>query len=150
MSIKVMSAVWENPPVRQGALLVLLAMADYCDERGVCWPSVPNLGKKARVSERHARRILRQLERAGLIKKERMTGRYEPNIYRVLPDRGDILSPLGKNEGGHLEQSGGTSETSRGDTQTPQSVKRTVTLEPSLGYTSTLERHKRQQEAKTG
>ena len=148
MSIKVMSVVWEAAPVRQGALLVLLAMADYCDERAVCWPSVPNLAKKAHVSERHARRILRQLERKGLIRRERMTGRYEPNIYRVLPDRGDKMSPLGKNEGGHLRQPGGTSTTLRGDTQTPQSVTES-SREPSSGCISTLERHEQRQAEKT-
>jgi hypothetical protein len=132
MSIKVMSAVWENAPVRQGKLLVLLAMADYADERGACWPSVPNLAKKAHVSERHARRILRQLEREHLIVREKLTGRYEPNIYRIFPGRGDILTPLKEKQGGHLGQPGGTSATSRGDTQTPQSVTE-PSREPSSG-----------------
>ena len=143
MSIKAMSAVWEAAPVRQGAMLILLAMADYCDERGVCWPSVPNLAKKAHVSERHARRILRQLERKGLIRSEKLTGRYEPNIYKILCGRDDKMSPLNEKQGGHPEQPGGTSGTPRGDTQTPQSVTE-PSSNPSSGCTSTLERHERQ------
>lgn len=143
MSIKVMSGAWEVAPVRQGALLLLLAMADYCDERGMCWPSVPNLAKKARISERHARRILRELERKGLIRSEKLTGRYEPNIYKILCGRDDKMSPLDEKQGGHLRQPGGTPGAPRGDTQTPQSV-----TEPSCKPSSGISTDKETEEQK--
>lgn len=147
MSIKVMSAAWANARVRQGSLLVLLALADYANDNGICWPSVPHLMEKSHISRRHVQRILRELERKGLIAKERIPGRYEPNIYKVLGGRGDKMTPLSENQGRHLRHSGATSKTSRGDTQTAQSVTE-PSREPSSGCTSTLERHEQQQREK--
>lgn len=132
MSIKAMTAVWESAPVKQGSLLVLLALADFANENGTCWPSIPSLMEKAHISRRHVQRILRSLERRGLIAKERLVGRYEPNIYKVLCGRGDKMTPLGENEGRHLEHPGASFATPRGDTQTAQSVT-DPSREPSSG-----------------
>ena len=142
-----MSAVWAQAPVRQGSLLVLLALADYANDNGICWPSVPHLMEKAHVSRRHVQRILRELTRKGLIRKEKMVGRYEPNVYKVLCGRGDKMTPLDRNQGRHLEHRGASSATSRGDTQTALSVTE-PSREPSSGYIATLERHEQQQAAK--
>lgn len=49
-------------------MLVLLALADYADEKGEnCYPSVETVGRKARISENQARRILHELEDVGAI-----------------------------------------------------------------------------------
>lgn len=116
MSIKLMTAVWEHAPIRQGSLIVLLALADFANDSGRCWPSIPTLAKKARIGERHTRRILQELEEWGMIVKEKMPGRYESNIYRVLDPRGDIIAPL-------RCKSGVTFLTLRDDTQTPLTIK---------------------------
>lgn len=148
MSIKVMSSVWAHAAVRQGSLLVLLALADYANDNGICWPSIPHLMEKAHISRRHVQRILRELERKGLIAKERMAGRYEPNIYKVLCGRGDKMTPLNENQGRHLRHPGASFETLRGDAQTAQSVTEPSRKPPS-GCVSTLERHEQQQREKT-
>lgn len=83
VSIKVMTAVWENAPVRQGSLLVLLALADFASDNGLCWPSVETLAKKARLKRRHTQDILWKLERLGWITREVGTGPYGANHYRV-------------------------------------------------------------------
>ena len=127
-----MTAVWANAPVRQGSLLVLLALADFANDNGICWPSVPTLMKKAHISRRHVQRILRDLQEDGLIAKEKLAGRYEPNVYKVLCDRGDEMTPLNRDSGVTSVHSGATFETSRGDTQTAQSV-REPSREPSSG-----------------
>jgi len=65
MSIKVMSAVWEGSPYDGGKLLLHLALADRADDEGVCWPSIPTLAKKIRVSDRHVQRMMREMEDDG-------------------------------------------------------------------------------------
>ena len=62
MSIRVMAKVWEHADVAAGKLIVLLAMADWGDDSGGhIYPSHERLGLKARVSKRHARRLVREL-----------------------------------------------------------------------------------------
>lgn len=62
MSISVMSWVWKNSKQEGGALLTLLAMADFADDSGVCWPSTLTLANKARLSRSQIFKILRQLK----------------------------------------------------------------------------------------
>jgi DNA-binding transcriptional ArsR family regulator len=122
-----MSAVWEDAPVSEGTLLVLLALADFANEKGICWPSVGSLAKMARLERRQVQYVLRKLEEKGLIAKEKMTGRYEPNIYKVLCGRGAISAPLDENQGRNQRHRGAQSTALRGAPQCAQ----TVTLEPS-------------------
>jgi hypothetical protein len=84
VSIKIMSAVWESGEVSGATLLVLLALADYANDNGVCWPGVPALSRKARVSERYVRELLGDLEGNGYIIRELNTGPYGVNTYKVL------------------------------------------------------------------
>ena len=65
MSIKIASEVWEGSHHKSGNLLVLLALADHADAQGKAWPGIPLLARKARLSERHARRCLHQLITSG-------------------------------------------------------------------------------------
>lgn len=59
MSIKVMTYVWDGFPAAGSELLAMLALADWCDDRGgSLYPSVKAVGDKARVGEKHARNIL--------------------------------------------------------------------------------------------
>jgi hypothetical protein len=59
MSIKVMTVVWDGFPATGSELLVMLALADWCDDRGgSLYPSINAVGEKVRVGEKHARNIL--------------------------------------------------------------------------------------------
>ena len=59
MSIKVMTYVWDGFPAAGSELLAMLALADWCDDRGgSLYPSIKAVGDKARVGEKHARNIL--------------------------------------------------------------------------------------------
>jgi hypothetical protein len=104
MSIRVMTNVWQNEDVSQHReLIVLLALADFCDDDGVCFPSVPKIAKKSRMSERNAQRIIHLL--CGKKWLEVLTeggcrnGKNISNRYKILlgteadPARGDNLSP---------------------------------------------------------
>jgi hypothetical protein len=52
MSIKIMTEVWETSRLTSTQLLLCLALADYANDDRKCWPSVPSLAAKARISER--------------------------------------------------------------------------------------------------
>src|SRR5262245_33120961 len=84
MSIKVMTRAWEHAPYGEGTLLVLLALADYADDYGVCWPAQPDVAAKARLTDRQLRNIVRQLEVAGDLLVHPGRGRGNRTIYCVL------------------------------------------------------------------
>ena len=64
-----MSFVWDGFPASGSEMLVMLALADWCnDEGGSLHPSMRAVAEKVRVSEKQARRIVRGLEEAGYIK----------------------------------------------------------------------------------
>lgn len=50
MSVKALSAVFEESRARDSAFVVLLAMADWADHNGRCYPSYAQIATKARVS----------------------------------------------------------------------------------------------------
>jgi hypothetical protein len=81
-----MTRVWESGPQNQGELLVLLALSDYADDAGNCWPSMAAIAKKARIEERSARRIVRRLEEVGYVKTVIGGGRHGCNQYVINPD----------------------------------------------------------------
>ena len=88
MSIKQMSQVWERADVQQGHLLVLLALADWANDKGVCWPSIPSIARKSRMGVRQVRRILADLESKKIITREEHRGRkgrdeYATNRYKL-------------------------------------------------------------------
>lgn len=62
MSIKVMSNIWDQSEQKGGKLLLLLAIADHADDYAFAWPSISTLAEKIRMSERHTRRMLQELE----------------------------------------------------------------------------------------
>lgn len=67
MSIKRATCVWETSTRKGAALLALLCLADHANDDGICWPSVDRIAWRSRVNERHARRLLRELEDCGEI-----------------------------------------------------------------------------------
>jgi hypothetical protein len=86
MSIKVMSRVWEHSQQSGTALLVLLALADWADDWGYCYPGHAAIARKARTTERNVYLILNKLAEMGEIRIVRKgTGgkRKETSIYHV-------------------------------------------------------------------
>ncbi len=101
MSIEVMSAVWKHAPVKGGDLLVLLALADHANDRGMCWPSIPKLAEKSRLKERQVYTIIGRLERKGLIDVDHGEGSRRGNFYRVNYYEGAFFAggEIGASEG---------------------------------------------------
>lgn len=84
MSVKVMARVWAQSSRKDGELLVLLALADFANDQGECWPSMPVLAQKARLTDRQTRKVLNKLEEIGEIRRIRSTGgRNKRNRYIV-------------------------------------------------------------------
>ena len=80
-----MTWAWALRDLGQAETLVLLALADAADDDGLCWPSQAVLARKARISERSARRHIEFLREAGLVDVETrssLKGR-RSNLYRL-------------------------------------------------------------------
>lgn len=112
MSIRLMSQVWSDAPFEGGALLVLLALADYANDDGESFPSVESLALKARLSERQTQRTLITLVSERWLSIYGGEGRGKAgrrtSLYRLTPQpRGDMVTPV--------PAQGVTSETERGD-----------------------------------
>ena len=88
MAIRIMSKVWDDGPAGQSECFVLLALADYANDDGECWPSVDGIARKCRLSERGVRKILRRLEDDGWITTAVGGGRNGCNKYIINPERG--------------------------------------------------------------
>lgn len=84
MSIKVMTRVWEHSQHGGGTLLVLLALADYANDNGVCWPDVATLATKARLTDRQVSNVLKDLIKAGDLAMVQGRGRGKHSAYAVL------------------------------------------------------------------
>jgi hypothetical protein len=88
MSIRVIQDVWDHSQARDGALLVLLAIADSADpETREAWPTVKFLAAKCRLSERAVSYATKKLVSIGEIEVLERGGRQGPrgraNRYRV-------------------------------------------------------------------
>lgn len=61
MSIKILSVVWQGFPLGGSELLAMLALADWSDDTGRCWPSMASIAKKTRLSRSQAQRVVHRL-----------------------------------------------------------------------------------------
>lgn len=143
MSVKAIGWVWDNSQSEGAARLVLLAIADCANASGGdAWPSVAELCRKTRLSERGVQKAIRKLTEVGELRVMRNTGRGRTNRYRIVME---TPHPVRGSEAGNPEQGspepGAPPNTVR--PQTPNSVRktpnrvhpepsRTVTTEPSL------------------
>jgi hypothetical protein len=78
-----MSRVWEHGPLRQAERFVLLAIADYANDDGECWPSIAGICRKTCMSERGVQTIIRRLEQSGWLHISIGGGRRNCNLYTI-------------------------------------------------------------------
>ncbi len=76
--------------------LVLMALADIADDKGICWPSMSTVATKCNVSTRTIRRCIQDLVSRDLLQVEqryRHDGSNSSNRYRLRLRGGDKMSP---------------------------------------------------------
>ena len=86
MSVKVMARVWAHSQCAGTELLTVLALADWADDDGWCWPSLHKLAGKVRVTVNQVCKILTAIEQqTGEVHRERSSGgRNKRTRYRVV------------------------------------------------------------------
>lgn len=67
MAIEFVSYALDRCAVAGSDLLVLIALCEHADRRGLCWPSVATLERRTRLRRRAVQLALRRLEEAGEI-----------------------------------------------------------------------------------
>lgn len=91
MAIRVVTRVWDGYHGGGSELLALLALADWSDDEGRCWPSMPSIARKVRLQEKQARRVVHALIEAGFVTVTNFDAggaasrRYQINLHRLTP-----------------------------------------------------------------
>lgn len=81
-----MAIVWAQSPYRGEALLLHLALADYANDEGRCWPSQKSLAWKARCSQNFVRVAIKRMMSDGLIEIAKEShGRGNSIVYQLKP-----------------------------------------------------------------
>lgn len=83
MSVRMLSRVWELSTHGGTELLMLLAIADFADDDGYAYPSVPKLAVKCRMKPRNANYILASLQASGELEVRMNKGPHGQNLYRI-------------------------------------------------------------------
>ncbi|MFF0790401.1 helix-turn-helix domain-containing protein [Streptomyces spiralis] len=85
MSFKVTNWVWARSESRNGARLVMLALADRADDNGCAWPSIDDLAERTKLSPRAVQKAINTLVESGELEVENGGGRHRSNRYRIVP-----------------------------------------------------------------
>jgi hypothetical protein len=83
MSIKLMTAVWDREDLSSTQKLVLLALADWANDEGLCWPSIDRVAKKSSLKKRAVQLAIRSLEEMQFIRREEVIGRGNKYWIRI-------------------------------------------------------------------
>ena len=67
MAVRIITAVWDGYPGGGSELLCLLALADWSDDEGHCWPSIAAIARKSRLSRSQAQRVVHRLIDEGVV-----------------------------------------------------------------------------------
>ena len=87
MSVQTMAAVWKGSQHGGSALLMMLAIADFSDDKGVAYPAVSTLAEKTRMRPRNAHYLLSELQASGELVVKVGSGPRGTNLYRIAIDR---------------------------------------------------------------
>ena len=134
MSIRIMSQVWNMEIDDSTAKLTLMALADFSDDEGYCYPSYEVLAKKISKSKRTAIRAVEKLAELGFLQKEKRElndGTSRTNLYKIVSENERVTQtpPMMTNE-----KEAVTSMTSHSDTDDTRVVTN-VSLHSDKGVT---------------
>lgn len=94
-----MSAIFDSKTLGPTERLVMLALADYADDNGRCYPSNARLCERTGLSERAVRTNIRALEANGFLTVHIGVGQAGANVYFVRPEGGQEIPPAGNAPG---------------------------------------------------
>jgi predicted transcriptional regulator len=97
MSVKIMSEVFERSMTQGNARLVLLSLADSCNDDACCWPSIRKLAQKANVSKPILKKYMNALIEVGVVIRDERSdasGRQTSNLYTINVEKigSDIIT----------------------------------------------------------
>ena len=103
MSIRIMSQVWNMEIDDSTTKLTLMALADFSDDEGYCYPSYEVLAKKISKSKRTAIRAVEKLAELGFLQKEKRElndGTSRTNLYKIVSENERVTQtpPMMTNE----------------------------------------------------
>lgn len=107
MSLKRMSAVWDESKASGSTLLLLLAIADNASDDGLAWPGIETLVKRSRLGKRAVIKQLKHIEGTGELRIYRRAGQHNYYIVDVgLSDeqRKAAIEVLSKKTGVSVEK----------------------------------------------
>lgn len=88
MSVETSNRVWKYSQKGGTPLLLLLAMADWSDDWGYCYPSLEQMAVKCRQTERNILNLIADLEQAGEIRRVARgkggRGKFSGSVYQVI------------------------------------------------------------------
>lgn len=87
-----MSLVWSFPMKSHSEKLILLKLADCASDEGVCWPSWARISDETGCSRATIARAVLGFERAGLVSRQRRSGKtpmYHISEYALRGSHGD-------------------------------------------------------------
>jgi hypothetical protein len=85
MSIAATKRVWDSSTQSTPMLLnAMLALADFADDQGLCWPSVATLAKRLRADVDYTHKLIKQLVKSGELLQKKGGGRGNCSIYAVV------------------------------------------------------------------
>lgn len=129
-----MSQVWNMEIDDSTAKLTLMALADFSDDEGYCYPSYEVLAKKISKSKRTAIRAVEKLTELGFLQKEKRElndGTSRTNLYKIVSENERVTQtpPMMTSEKETV-----TSMTSHSDTDDTRAVTN-VSLHSDKGVT---------------
>ena len=83
MSIRLMTIVWSMEELTSAETLVMLALADNASDDGRCFPSVSNISKRTRMSDRGVQKCISELVAKGHL--TRYPRHNQSTVYFVHP-----------------------------------------------------------------
>ena len=88
MSVETSNRVWKHSQKGGTPLLLLLALADWSDDWGYCYPSIEQMAVKCRQTERNILNLIADLEQAGEVRRVARgkggRGKFSGSIYQVI------------------------------------------------------------------
>lgn len=88
MSVETSNRVWKHSQKGGTPLLLLLAMADWSDDWGYCYPSIEQMAVKCRQTERNILNLIADLEQAGEMRRVARgkggRGKFSGSVYQVI------------------------------------------------------------------